>query len=227
MSDESITLGKAQQKAFDAVVSGKNALISGQGGTGKSLIVSMLVEHLRYTLHKQVQITASTGMAAVALGGCTIHSWLGTGLAGSWEEAQNMTFSDAAARAQERIMSTDVVFVDEVSMLTGDYIDMFDRWCRVLRQAPDVPFGGLQVVFVCDFLQLPPVVKNKVKWRFAFMAPIWEECGIDVTMLGKSYRQSDQKLVDMLKKVRFGAMDRATLDYFNQCVGRDFGDDVP
>ena len=108
-------------------------------------------------------MTASTGIAATNIGGQTIHSWCGIGT------RQELTGRDIGmiknGRAGARIRSADTLVIDEISMLSGDVLQMLDYVCRAARDAWYEPFGGLQVILVGDFFQLPPV--SFKRWRFA------------------------------------------------------------
>lgn len=202
---ETITLGESQQAAFDRASAGDNLFVSGPGGTGKTFLVSHIVDELRGR-GLRVMVTASTGIAALHCGGITIHRALGTGIAGNIWDAQPVIYRTGARMAAEVLGGVDVIIVDEVSMLTGDYLDMMDWRLRTVRKTDD-PFGGVQVIFVGDFLQLPPVVKDarKVKRPFAFQAEAWES--VRSVVLDKVWRQTDPGFVSVLHDIRSGDPD--------------------
>lgn len=219
-------LGAQQAAAYADALAGLSAFITGPGGVGKSETMRRIVRDLRRK-GKRVAVTASTGIAAVNVSGLTIHSCLGTGFAGSIKEAQHRTSPEAFTKAADRFAQIDTVLVDETSMLHGDYIEMMSWWMSRIagvigeEKRASLPFGGFQVIFVGDFLQLPPVItaRDKVKHKYAFQAPSWKKAGLAVHYLRKGYRQDDAEFRKHLMRVRRGYCPQDTLDYFNARVG--------
>lgn len=194
--------------------------ITGPAGTGKSVLAGQIIAKLR-ALGRRVNITASTGIAAIHVGGTTIHSFLGTNICGSIAEAERNQ-RDLNRNAEFRLRSTDVIVVDEVSMLTGDYIDMMDWRLRTVCHSK-LPFGGKQILFFGDFLQLPPVIKDprKVERHFAFQAKAWETANVQTRVLTINHRQGDDaEFSRHLDLMRVGKFDTATAQYFRQCLDR-------
>jgi hypothetical protein len=109
-------------------------------------------------------------------------------------------------------------------MLHGDYIEMMSYWlCRIAAVIGDekranMPFGGWQIIFVGDFLQLPPVItaRDKVKYKYAFQSPAWLKANMEVHYLKKGYRQDDPEFRKHLMRVRCGRCPEDTLNYFNR-----------
>lgn len=222
-------LSNSQQLALDHALKGRSLLVTGPGGTGKSHLVSSIVQGLR-SQGKVVAKTGSTGIAAVNIGGSTIHSLLKTGICGSVDELKKaMSRGDVGERRDlvERIRALDTLIVDEVSMLSGDYLDMMDFRLRMVRGSP-APFGGVQVVWCGDFLQLPAVsTRDKpLQKTFAFQADSWKELAPRIVMLTKTFRQEDQEFVDHLLRVRRGDVYEETEDFFMPCHGRRLVDPV-
>ena len=106
-------------------------------------------------------VTASTGIAATHIGGYTIHSWSGIGIKRDLDlyALDKITQNERVVR---RVRNTCVLIIDEVSMLSATTLGMVDRVCREIRHK-DAPFGGLQVVLVGDFFQLPPVIREEYR----------------------------------------------------------------
>ncbi|WWC72652.1 uncharacterized protein I206_106616 [Kwoniella pini CBS 10737] len=219
---QKVTLSAEQQKVMSLVVAeGKNIFFTGSAGTGKSVLLRELITSLRKkfsTAPDAVAITASTGIAACNIGGVTLHSFGGVGLA--LEDPKILVGKlrknkKAAARWQR----TKVLIIDEVSMVDGG---MFDRFCKVaqmIRKNPK-PWGGIQIVVTGDFFQLPPVTKGGSMPKFAFEADMWDET-IDLSVnLSKVFRQKDPRFVDMLNEMRFGKMTKQSVEAF-RCLARE------
>lgn len=206
------SLSDEQQGALERIVRGENLLITGTAGTGKS----HLLHHLRALLNPV--ITASTGVSAIQLHGETIHSWAGLGLcdkspheivAGIYRRAQQWGWAQV-----ERIRAAKILVVDEVSMLSADVIDTLDGVLSLVRENEDL-FGGLQMVLVGDFLQLPPVSKDG-EVAFAFEADAWKQANIGVAMLTKVYRQEEEHFSRILGKIRMDEIDDEVISFLEE-----------
>lgn len=200
-------LNTQQRAAFDAIVAGKSIFLTGPGGTGKSFLLQNLYAHYKgYTKGKRLSITALTGCAAVLIGSFakTLHSWAGIGLGrGDVELLAKTVATDK--RKGPRWRKTDCLVIDEVSMMTPALLELLDRVGRVARKSPDKPFGGLQVVFVGDFYQLPPVSKEGPA-SFAFESPIWSEVVQETIFLTEIIRQKDPIFQKILNEARSGEL---------------------
>src|SRR6185503_6959245 len=142
-----------QAEALAILKTGANVFLTGEPGSGKTHTVNEYVAYLR-AHNIEPAITASTGIAATLIKGMTIHSWSGIGIK---ERLSNYDLDKIASneKAAKRIMHAQVLIIDEVSMLSASVFDMVEAVCRVVRRNSR-PFGGLQVVLVGDFFQLPP-----------------------------------------------------------------------
>ena len=190
------------QEARKLLKEGRNIFITGAAGTGKSHLLNLL----KKTYGGELVLTASTGIAALNIGGMTLHSYAGLGRAvGAIEHIK----AQQGAGAIRRIQNTRLLAIDEISMVSDELLHVTDRIMRMTRQV-DKPFGGVQVIFVGDFFQLPPVpsddeMGNRTQVRYAFMHPIWEEAQIYPLILTTCYRQKDDlAFYKELNKIRVG-----------------------
>lgn len=216
MADMSIE----QKDCFDAAMGGRNLFISGPGGVGKSFVLRAIIEEFKARGHK-FRIAASTGVAALNVGGSTIHSLLGTRLSGNIKDCKQHLGTQTMQRAQYRLNFIKTIIIDEISMLSGDYVSMIDFWLQQVRSSPE-PFGGCQMIFCGDFLQLPPVEKGDApEFRFAIDSPSWQTAALKTVDLTRSFRQEDQTFVNALNRVRFGEYTKEIRKVFRPCIGRE------
>jgi ATP-dependent DNA helicase PIF1 len=210
-----------QKECFDAAMGGRNLFISGPGGVGKSFVLREIIEEFKARGQK-FRIAASTGVAALNVGGSTIHSLLGTRLSGNIKDCKQHLGTQTMQRAQYRLNFVKTIIIDEISMLSGDYISMIDFWLQQVRSNPE-PFGGCQMIFCGDFLQLPPVEKkgDASEFRFAIDSPSWLSADLKTVDLIKSFRQEDQTFVNALNRVRFGEYTKDIRKVFRPCIGRE------
>lgn len=218
-------LNYEQKVCFDAAMTNQNVFISGPGGVGKSFVLRAITEEFKLR-NRRYRVTASTGVAALNVGGITIHSLLGTGITGSVSQVHSLLGTRQFHKAIDRLQFLETIIVDEVSMLSGDYVQMIDFWLQQVRSDPE-PFGGCQMIFCGDFLQLPPVEKrdSPVKWKYAFQSPAWKDADFKEVDMHFSWRQEDQTFVNALNIVRFGQYPKEVRKIFRPCVGREL--DMP
>lgn len=189
------------QKIKTLLNDGRNIFITGQAGTGKTTLIRQLAEE-----SDGVVLTATTGVAALNLGGCTIHSFTGINIQSSPQYAE--TLSRAGwwqSKYAPDIRRAKVIVIDECSMLRPDTFELLDA---VFKKATELPriFGGKQLVLCGDFLQLPPVIKPEdgLDCSWIFQTPLWKSADFAITHLTKNYRQDDSVLVNALSEVRKG-----------------------
>ena len=203
-------LSPDQQRAYDLCMRGSNVLVTGPGGAGKTHLIRTIVQDVKAT-GKEVQVCALTGCAAVLLecGARTVHSWAGIGL-GSGEADRVI---DRVCRNKFKRIAwtkTDVLIVDEISMMSKKLFDILDGIGRKARRNRGKPFGGMQVMFSGDFYQLPPVGDRDEPdtSAFCFESQVWNAAFPEVIELKKIYRQSDATYVKMLNQIRRGKLSK-------------------
>lgn len=187
-----------QAIALEILCEGESALLTGPAGTGKTFVLNQFIKIARAE-GKKVAVTATTGLAATHLGGTTIHAWSGIGVADELRPG----FADHMSKTRrEMIEKTDVLIIDEISMLHDFRLDMVDEACRLVRRR-DEPFGGIQVVMSGDFFQLPPVNRREGRvGGFVVNSRVWQELDPAVLYLSEQFRQDDEVLLDILTAMR-------------------------
>ena len=193
-----------QDEALKILKTGVNVFLTGEPGSGKTHTINRYVAWLRER-GVEPAVTASTGIAATHVGGMTIHSWSGIGVKRDVSDF-DIEMISTREKAARRIIDAKVLIIDEVSMLDGRTLISVDRVLRTLRQHPlqkEQPFGGLQVIFVGDFFQLPPVSRSE-RAVFAFESRAWREANPIVCYLSEQHRQDDADFLDMLSALRHG-----------------------
>ena len=193
-----------QELALAILLSGRSALLTGAAGTGKTYLLNTFIAQARKR-GKKVSVTATTGLAATHLGGNTIHSWSGIGVS---DHLPNNFFERLSKTRRDVISKTDVLIIDEISMLHDFRLDMIDEVLRTVREN-DQPFGGIQLVMSGDFFQLPPVNRpNEQGGGFVVYSDAWQELQPAVLYLERQYRQNDEQLLEILTALRTGDVRR-------------------
>ncbi len=210
-------LSPTQKKILEEISTGKNVFITGGAGVGKSLLVKAIYGYLTAS-GKTVALTATTGIAAVELGGQTIHSYSGLGIATESIEVVRLNATKPAIKAIWK--NVDAVIIDEISMLSTWFFKVLNESMKVACQANKrvsgmnvPPFGGIQMIFVGDFFQLPPVVKEDedMKEKFVFETALWKLSVEKIFNLTEVFRQSDPKFISLLNNIRVGKPTQAQL----------------
>lgn len=202
-----------QEEAFQVLKTGANVFLTGEPGSGKTHTINRYVAYLREQ-GIEPAVCASTGIAATHIGGYTIHSWCGIGVKSNITE-YDLDLISQKEKVVKRVRSAKVLIIDEISMLSSQTLDSVDTVLRVLRNS-DEAFGGLQVIFVGDFFQLPPIVKAQQsdtmeisydeQSPFAFYAQSWKRAKPLVCYLEEQHRQDDHTFLEILSALRRGSV---------------------
>ncbi|PKI33626.1 hypothetical protein CRG98_045982 [Punica granatum] len=198
-----------QARVISAISSGRSVFVTGSAGTGKTALVKHAIKLLQKSLGRsKVFVTASTGIAAYALGGQTLHSFAGIGPPVNDRELllERVLSDRRAIRRWKRALA---LFIDEISMIDGELFDHLEFIAREVRESGK-SWGGIQLVVCGDFFQLPPVNKRgylRLNKEFAFEADCWDSSfGLQVE-LTKVFRQSEERLIKLLQGIRKGQID--------------------
>jgi hypothetical protein len=215
-----IKLNYEQESALKAFKSGKNIFLTGPAGTGKSVTLGKIKEYCIQN-NKQKGITATTGTAAFLLGGKTLHSYLGIGLAK--ESAEELYLNIRKFKhITDRLRSCDVLIIDEISMLDADLLDKISEYLQIMRRS-NKPFGGIQVVLTGDFCQLEPVSGD-----YCFKSKVWPLLELKLIYLHKLIRQDgDLQFQNILSKVRYGKCPQKMFELLSSMSSKDFGEIKP
>jgi len=218
--------------AIGKVNEGSNVFITGPAGTGKS---SVTVEIIRQRLgHRSLKVCATTGVAALNLrdklstmfgqdiNASTVYRWAGIGIGPKDHQSQEDYLKFMRTQGLHwhatmgRIKGTSILIIDEVSMLPGKILSFIDYVCRQVREC-DEPMGGIQVIAVGDFLQLPPVSKTG-RYDWAFACPAWQDLGFKHITLRQVHRQDDPDFVSILNQFREGTVTKAGAEMLKKRV---------
>jgi ATP-dependent DNA helicase PIF1 len=216
-----LTLSAEQQAVFDAIeTTQEHIFVTGRAGTGKST----LLNHLSWHTSKQIVICAPTGVAALNVGGQTIHSLfrLPIGVIADHEIEQS--------RELRKLLGTiDTIVIDEVSMVNADLLDAVDRSLRQARQRPHEAFGGAQVVLFGDPYQLAPVpgdaderayFEDQYRSMWFFDAKVWSDADLRIYELSIIHRQHEDEFKYMLNAVRHGRVTAEIAKRLNETGAR-------
>jgi ATP-dependent exoDNAse (exonuclease V) alpha subunit len=181
----------------------KNIFITGKAGTGKST----LLNHFKNNSNKKIALLAPTGVAAVNIKGQTIHSFFRFKPNVTLQSIKPKNFDPEKGNIYQKL---DTIVIDEISMVRADLLDCIDKFLRLNGKAPSQPFGGIQVIFIGDLYQLPPVVPRQEKEIFHshyktpyfFSSHCFEELAMEYIELDKIYRQSDAHFIKLLNSIR-------------------------
>lgn len=229
------TLNDEQKMAFDFLLHGDNVALLGPAGVGKSYLLSILDAEWPGRMRTlalargeenprlpRIQMCALTGCAALLLGhkAKTLHSWAGIGL-GKGTVQELLMKIRKNRKVRQNWLLTDLLIIDEVSMLTAELLDKLNELGKKLRVSR-APFGGLQILLVGDFFQLPPVHRGDEPTRFAFESDAWKECIQTTIELTQIQRQKDVVFQQVLMEARMGALTKESCAILKSLEGKNW-----
>jgi len=198
--EKSSILTPSQSLALDYMKRDSNVFITGSAGTGKSHLIRYYKQHH----NKRIPILSSTGVSAVILGGRTVHSFFSLG---TMDEEIYVILGRIYRNPKllARLQGLREVIIDEVSMLSGKVFDMIDAILKDIKQN-DSPFGGVQLICVGDFFQIPPIdlLKDKKTPDYAFISKSWRNAHFVSVELKEPMRQSENEFLEVLNNIRQG-----------------------
>lgn len=221
----------------------QSLFLTGKAGTGKTTFLRYIREHSS----KKLAVVAPTGVAAINAGGTTIHSFFqlpfGTFIPNEesiWGGELQQTYNKNQLLRNQRlrqpqrklIQSLELLIIDEVSMLRADVLDAMDTLLRSVRRRNHEPFGGLQMLFIGDMFQLPPVIRQNelqlmshhYRGPFFFDAHVMQQFPLLYIELNKIYRQEDQQFIQLLDHVRNNCCTPEDFDLLQEQYQPDFND---
>lgn len=212
--DMSLTLNAAQQHAVHLATSGHNVFITGGAGTGKSFVLKAIVKAIQ-DQGRRIEVTATTGKAAVDIGGTTIHSFSGIGV-GSQTKTELCRHAKSP-KLTDLWRSVDALIIDEISMLAPDFFEKLNLVTQTARDSY-APFGGVQIIAVGDFFQLPPVNTQPRKRKmtkddvvYCCETALWAETFQHSVELTEVFRQKDPVFITALNNFRWGRKNPADI----------------
>lgn len=203
--------------ALDKLENASNHLfITGEAGTGKSTLLEYFCENSK----KNMVVLAPTGVAALNVKGQTIHSFFNFYIDVTVDKIKSKKIKPRSKKLYQKL---ETIIIDEISMVRADLLDCIDAFLRLYGPVQDTPFGGVQMVFVGDLYQLPPVVMSQERELFSqfyrtayfFSAHVMQEISTETIQLSKIYRQKDDKFIELLNKIRNNTVNFSDLQLIN------------
>lgn len=223
-----------QQEALDILKLGHNVYLTGAAGSGKTYLLNQYIKYLRDN-KISVGITATTGIAATHMGGTTIHSFVGMGIRESMTE-KDITELLKKHYLRKHFKQTNVLIIDEISMLHAHLLDLIDMICRAFKKK-NVPFGGMQIVMCGDFFQLPPVKKyvkkevdaaptlfaeaKQADSQFVYDSSVWNDMQLHVCYLDEQHRQEDRSFLRVLNDIRNNEVSEMTTEILAERIDKE------
>lgn len=200
-------LNSGQRAALQVLNGSENVFLTGAAGSGKSFLLRTFLQG------RDIPVLASTGAAAILVGGRTFHSFFGLGIMeGGFEKTLARALNDK--RLKKRLKKTSAVVIDEISMISGPVLRAAEAIARRLRSST-APWGGMRIIAVGDFAQLPPVNVFGQMREWAFTDPVWSESGFQPVILTEIMRTLDPEFVEVLNRIRKGRVDERVIKFLD------------
>ena len=204
-----IELDKYQKNAIQLVQAGYNLFITGSAGSGKSFLIRKCIQECSYKYQdRSIAVTSTTGISSLNIHGITIHSWAGITPHTDFNDVEG--FVDSIRNNYKKYNHwkyTKLLIIDEISMLSVVIFNFLHKVAMNIRRN-SLPFGGIQLIIVGDFFQLPPVRDTK-ETDFCFKSVYWNSIIDYSIVLKKTHRQKETELISFLKKIRLGITDKS------------------
>ena len=210
-------LNEKQDEAFKAMINGKNIFITGPGGSGKSHVINLFVDYYKNNienLENKLYVTSSTGLSSLLINGITINQYAGIGT-GEKDVDYYVKSIQKKKPVRERWKNTDVLIIDEISMINSKLFEKLDIIAQKIRKN-NSPFGGIQIICSGDFLQLPPVKSTD----FCFESFTWDITIEKIFYFDKIIRQNNIEFQNVLNKIRIGNIDNDVKKVLETCRNR-------
>jgi ATP-dependent DNA helicase PIF1 len=210
-----------QEQALQILKTGENVFLTGEPGAGKTYVLNKYIGYLKEHA-MPVSVTASTGIAATHIKGITLHAFAGLGPQSVvTQEYINTLFT--RPYVIKRIAKTNVLIIDEISMISAQVLTSVDSICKAVKKS-HLPFGGMQVVFVGDFFQLPPIAKRDEPVDYAYKSLAWQEASPNICYISEQFRQEDGKLLKLLRAIRTESVDEVHIELLQEKLTKSKGD---
>lgn len=204
-----------QREALEILKTGANVFLTGVPGAGKTYVIN---EYISYLEDKGIYpaVTASTGIAATHIGGTTIHSFSGIGIETNIDDYRIEKILERE-KLVKKIQNTKVLIIDEISMLDANTLDNVNKVMKAIKN-PELAFGGVQVIFVGDFFQLPPVTRRGEVKNYCFVSNAWREAKPLTCYLEEQYRQSDPVFTKLLLAIRSNEIEEMHVEILDDLI---------
>lgn len=221
------SLTKEQRYVFHELLMGNNIALLGAAGCGKSYLLSVIytefpgLKKRMFNTLPRIQMCALTGCAALLLGhkAKTLHSWAGIGL-GKGTVSELYVKIRRNQKSMRNWLCTELLIIDEISMMTAELLDKLNELAKKLR-SNQKPFGGIQILLVGDFFQLPPINKSDEPIKFAFESDVWKTITISIE-LTQILRQKDEDFQRVLKEARIGSLSKESCQILSSRQGLEW-----